>query len=382
MPLIAAYLFFAIFSEIPLVSLKFTLVVLTYIAIFFLWQKYHFKSQPYLFIKLMSLFSLSMIVIIFCSIWQYKQYEWNPVTVKGIFRPFFKDHTVFGATSAILAIFWLSMVRTVKSNSTGILYLLSAIFFLYGVILSNSRASFLSLLFSGVVWLLLILKIKFKAVLITTGVLITFLFIFNGRITSLLRENTHLSYDTRNGFVERIKSSGNISSDVSNLERLNRWVSGFRMFSDKPFTGFGPGTYQFTYIPYQKPELMNRLSVKDLWHIPENSGGTAHSEYILALSEMGIVGFLALILIFGRWAWLTFRQSYEYDNKTRIMVQVAFVSLSTYIFHAFFNNFLNTDKFAFLFWGLAAWLCAHYELQTRKQRVKDKAEQEIKGFRI
>ena len=60
---------------------------------------------------------------------------------------------------------------------------------------------------------------------------------------------------------------------------------------------------------------MNRLSVKDPWHIPENSGGTAHSEYILALSETGILGFIAFILAISRWAWLAFHHSYKFNDK-------------------------------------------------------------------
>jgi len=40
---------------------------------------------------------------------------------------------------------------------------------------------------------------------------------------------------------------------------------------------------------------------------------------------------------------------------------MAFPALSTYLFHALFNNFLTTDKFAFLCWGTAAWLVAGYQ---------------------
>jgi O-antigen ligase len=198
-------------------------------------------------------------------------------------------------------------------------------------------------------------------------VILALVFVFHRSVLNLLRDNTYVFHNSGSGYLERIKSSADISSDVSNLERLNRWVSGIRMFSDKPFTGFGPGTYQFTYIPYQDPALINRLSVKDPWHIPENSGGTAHSEYILDLSEMGLLGFIAFIVAISRWAWLAFQHSYKFKDRDRIVVQVAFTALSTYIFHAFFNNFLNTDKFAFLFWGLAAWMSAHYELNTGKQ---------------
>jgi O-antigen ligase len=142
-------------------------------------------------------------------------------------------------------------------------------------------------------------------------------------------------------------------------------MAGIGMLAEKPVTGFGPGTYQFAYIPFQKPEFTNRLTVSDPWHIPENSGGTAHSEYILALSEMGILGIMALLIFLIRLGMIAFVKTRNHQNH--IVFTVAFCALATYFFHAFFNNFLSTDKFAFLFWGMAAWMVSNYETATHEQ---------------
>jgi O-antigen ligase len=146
---------------------------------------------------------------------------------------------------------------------------------------------------------------------------------------------------------------------------MNRWIAGLEMFAEKPWTGFGPGTYQFKYIPYQKPEFMSRLTVRYPWHIPENSGGTAHSEYILAISEMGIFGILALLFIFIYLIWIAFAKARFHPQRETIIV--AFCVLATYLFHALFNNFLNTDKFAFLFWGSAAWIISLFKIQPENK---------------
>jgi hypothetical protein len=366
-PILVSYVLFTLFSEMKVVSVKFTTVMVTYIVTFYSWQKYQCKRQSDLFVRSAVLFSLAVIVIYIYSLWQLRGFDWNPVTTKGIYRPFFRDHTIFGASSAILAIFWLFMTRTAKTNTNKLIYFTAGLIFVSAVVVSNSRAAFLSLLFSGIVGLLFVLNVRAKVLLAGILVIIGLAFAFKRSVFTLLRNDTYVFHNSGSGYVERIESSADIGSDVSNRERLNRWVSGIGMFSDKPFTGFGPGTYQFTYIPYQDPALINRLSVKDPWHIPENSGGTAHSEYILALSETGILGFIAFIVAISRWVWLAFQHSYKCKERDRIIIQVAFTALSTYIFHAFFNNFLNTDKFAFLFWGLAAWMSAHYELNISKQ---------------
>jgi len=123
-----------------------------------------------------------------------------------------------------------------------------------------------------------------------------------------IRRIETVSHDPHAGMLERTGSAANVTTDLSNLERMNRWVAAWRMFREKPLTGFGPGTYQFAYIPYQEPGLINRLSVTNPWDVPEGSGGTAHSEYLLALSEMGIMGLLGWIVLLGRWTWVAFER--------------------------------------------------------------------------
>ena len=58
-----------------------------------------------------------------------------------------------------------------------------------------------------------------------------------------------------------MSSVGNITTDVSNLERLNRYSCAWRMFQDRPITGFGAGTFPIAFLPYQRQEEMTRISV-------------------------------------------------------------------------------------------------------------------------
>src|ERR1700741_5654528 len=94
------------------------------------------------------------------------------------------------------------------------------------------------------------------------------------------RNNT----DSDGDFMANIESMSNISTDVSNMERLNRWNCAIQMFQDKPYLGFGPGTYQFLYAPYQKSSMKTVIST--------NFGekGNAHSEYLGPLCEQGFIG--------------------------------------------------------------------------------------------
>ncbi|MBE0661986.1 MAG: O-antigen ligase family protein [Bacteroidales bacterium] len=366
LPLLGIFLITIPFSVMPMVSVKFAIVNITYLLVFLFLLNYLFRQHPGLFPRLMVVYSTGLLIVLVFALFRYSGFDWNITVVKGIFLPFYKDHTIMGATATIVASFWLMYTGTQKKTSFKILAFLTGFLFVFAVILSGSRAAILSLGFFLSVVLLLSLRARISHLIVLSLVTATFMFIFRHQIVDTIYRNPYVSRSHYTEWTGKLKSAGNITTDVSNIERMNRWYSGVKMFAEKPLTGFGPGTYQFVYIPYQKKELMNRLTVKNHWNIPENSGGTAHSEYILALSEMGIFGFLALILVLFRLFWITFVKARFHPHRGLIVV--AFAALSTYLFHALFNNFLNSDKFAFLFWGMAAWLMATYE-NNKDERV-------------
>ena len=143
------------------------------------------------------------------------------------------------------------------------------------------------------------------------------------------------------------QSVSNITTDPSNLERVNRWHCAILMFKEKPITGFGPGTYTFQYAPFQRPE--------DLTLISTNSGdlGNTHSEYFNALSEMGLIGFLSWVGVFL--LSISLGLSIIYDtNKLpwqKSLTTAVLLGLITYYVHALLNNYSDFDKIAAPLWG-------------------------------
>jgi O-antigen ligase len=366
LPLIISLFFSSLFSELKLVSVKFTFIYLLYLFTFFIGLQQLLKEAPWLFHKLVSLYSTGFILIACLAFYRYANYGFNPVVVKGLFEPFYADHTIFGATAAILAAYWFTQPRIRKNQNVWLAKLIGIVFILI-VFLSYSRAAILSVIVFLFFYVLLLVKTKIWQVLAMFAIVVLVVAMNSQSIFNIMKLNNNDSGYQEADLIEHTLSSANITTDVSNEERLNRWDAGLRMAVKKPLQGFGPGTFQFTYIPFQRPEMMTRLSVKDPYHIPDNSGGTAHSEYILALSEMGVPGFLAWILIPMTLLFMAFK--IDINQRKRKFVIVGFVALSSYFFHAFFNNFLNTDKFAFLFWGLTAWVCFNYYNTSQKDEV-------------
>ena len=174
--------------------------------------------------------------------------------------------------------------------------------------------------------------------------------------------------DSSAELTEHVQSISNISTDASNLERLNRWTSAWRMFLDRPFVGFGPGTYMFQYAPYQLSDSKTIIST--------NAGdkGNAHSEYIGPLSESGLFGTLSFLMIVICVIYYAVKLYPRMENKEqRMYLMSMFLGLVTYLIHGILNNFLDTDKASAPFWGFIAAIVALdvYHTRTAKQIEED-----------
>ena len=199
--------------------------------------------------------------------------------------------------------------------------------------------------------------------------IVTLVFISVSFQSEILRVVGKNNTDSDGDFFENIKSMSNISTDVSNLERLNRWNSALQMFKEKPVFGFGPGTYQFKYASYQKSNLKTIIST--------NFGdkGNAHSEYLGPLCEQGFFGALIILILVFASMNLGYRLVYTVKDKSiRIMVICITLGLSTYFVHGFLNNFLDTDKASVSFWGFLAMLVCidiYFKDEPSLENVKD-----------
>ena len=147
-------------------------------------------------------------------------------------------------------------------------------------------------------------------------------------------------------FSQHLVSVTNLKNDASNRERINRWVCAVRMFEEKPIFGFGPGTYQFQYGKYQTNEFTTRISTH------RGDKGNAHSEYLMFLSETGIIGFIIFLLLVLKSFQVGFKLvNSKIKQEDSILVFSAILGLTTFYVHGLFNAFSDSPKMAILFLG-------------------------------
>jgi O-antigen ligase len=314
----------ACFSTIPWVSWKYWLVEWGHWWVFAL----GLSTWPMLWQRALPYFIISMGGVAIYTLAHHGFYHFRADQAILSPRPFFPDHTLWAAV-LVMVLFLL------QKQKSGVKTSFLAGLLLFALVLSSARAALVSAMLAGTLWLFWSLKNYGRVVLLVC-------------LSAL-------------GYWGATKTMGALQQDVSSMERLNRWSCALRMVQEKPFAGFGPGTFQFQYLDYQRPAEMTRISVhepfaKGLPH-PQGRGGGVHSEYLRVLTEMGVVGLLLWMGLLGLLVWA----SAESEHAQNVRFSTNFflcLSLLTFFLQGLVNDLLHDGRVAALVWGAMAVLFA------------------------
>ena len=343
-------------SEMPIVSLKAWLSRIWFVVPLFFAMVHVFedkRARSWFF----SLYAFSLGIAALYTIYVHSQYGFSKETSTWVMYPFYKEHTVYGMALAFIYPYVTFRLLDRQDLLPRIAHLLLWLLLTMALILSYTRAAWLSILAAAGVYLLIHFRISWKMFILGMGIVLATLWVTQDQWVRLFTKNDTVSSDN---FSEHVQSVSNISTDASNLERINRWMSAWRMFKARPHTGWGPGTYQFQYAPFQHSSEMTIISTND------GRLGNAHSEYIGPLSEQGWPGLLAVLIFLIALFRTGFRAIHNLPlGKDRWLAISALLGLITYFTHGVLNNFLDIDKAAVLVWGAAA-LLLFYDLRGKK----------------
>lgn len=337
-------------SELPIVSLKFLIARLWFVIPVFFLGVMLLSAKKYLWIFLWTYISTLCIVVVY-TVLHHMQYGFSMEAGHWVMSPFFKDHTSYGAVLAMFLPVNIALLLSRRIGPLGkVLLSISLGILALGIVLSYTRAAWLSLIAAAILLVLILLKFRLTTLLVIFLSLGGFFFMAQDQILINLERNQQESSDD---LAEHVESISNVSSDASNLERLNRWNCAISLFKDRPITGWGPGTYQFVYAPFQRAKDRTIISTNNA------DGGNAHSEYLGPLAEQGFPGMLLVIALVLSISSLAFRLYKELEDRELKLIAVScYLGLFTYMVHGILNNYLDTDKASIPFWGFTAVLVA------------------------
>ncbi|MFN4811901.1 MAG: O-antigen ligase family protein [Bacteroidota bacterium] len=355
----------SITSTMPWISFKFLLSRLWFIVCFYYFGILLFKNLKNIN-RFLWAYIMPFTIIIFYTLIMHSQYGFTVDTANWIMSPFYNDHTIYGAILAmyipVIAYFIYNTQYTFAQKGISFVFLL---IFIVALVLSFTRAAWISLAIAFTLGAVMYFRINLKIIGLVGIIGLALFFVAKDRIFMKLEKNRQ---DSSSNLTEHVQSISNISSDASNLERINRWSAALRMFEKHPAIGFGPGTYAFKYAPFQFSYEKTIIST--------NAGnkGNAHSEYIGPLAESGVLGLLTFVAIVVAVFYTGISLYYQMEKgTTRALVLSLILGLTTYFVHGFLNNFLDTDKASVPVWGFAAALVA-IQLYHHRKTTSDETQ--------
>ena len=349
----------SITSTTPLVSFKVLLTRLWYIIPIFLVGGLLFKNKNNM-IYFVLLYVIPLAIVITYTTIRHSGFSFDKESAHYMMSPFFNDHTSYGAIIAFFLPLTVA-VGWVKKNNFLLRFCIIAIIIILiiGLVLSFTRAAWISLFISVIIGVLIRFRINRKLLFISPILFFIIFILFQSPLLTLLESNRQ---DSSDNLFEHVTSISNISTDASNMERINRWKCALKMFFEKPLYGWGPGTYQFEYARFQLSD--------DRTIISSNSGdmGNAHSEYLGSLCESGFFGLISFLMLVLSAVISAINMYYTISDKNlKTWLLAIIISLISYFIHGFFNNFLDTDKASVAIWSVFAMIVAIDLLNDTKQ---------------
>lgn len=351
-------------SSDPVISIKFLLSRIWFVSVFFFIASQVLKTKENQR-KVIWLYVIGLIPVLFYTFYEHSLRKFDQTSANWVMSPFFNDHTSYGAVLAMLFPFliWQCFSPRITGVKRLMIFLVTIIFFV-ALILSYTRAAWVSLV--GAFGVFVVLRFKIKTWMVITMTLIVGIFLFT-TLDSILMNMEQNKQDSSSNLTEHVESISNVSSDASNLERINRWKSAWGMFVERPAFGFGPGTYAFEYAPYQQSRDKTIISTN------AGDGGNAHSEYLGPLSEQGVLGpifMLGIVLSVITAAVRVYKSNLP--KESRMIGLSLFLGLVTYYLHGILNNFLDTDKASALFWGFSI-IILILDVQAKRLKTAEEA---------
>ena len=350
---IAILLLTTLTSVQPQISLKRFVITILFLWVFYFQAAHRFLVEKEI-IRFWYCYIAGMTIALVYVLWQHAHYQFAANVSAEIPQPLFAEHAVYGACLAFvipfLAIRWLNALQFGQRKWTwGLLFWL----FLFAEFTAASRAAWIGLVASMGLFVLLFFRVKIGQFVLLSSFFLLLIGMYQADIGRYIAQNKAESHSKNGDITELLFSVTNVSTDVSNLERLNRWGAASRMIADKPISGFGLGTYPFHYADYQVFSEITRISTRN------GNKGNAHSEYMMAWVETGFFGFCVFIALFGTAIYSGIKNIHILPaKKTKALQLAALLGLFTYMVLGIFNAFLDQDEAATLVWSAFAMIAA------------------------
>ena len=343
-------------SSNTILSLKFVLAKGWYLLAFAVLPVFLFKNEKVLRTSFLILFFSMLAVTIFALI-KHGKWNWSFEAVNNSVAPFFRNHVNYSSLLIFMVPLQLAGLQ-LSQKKFRCIFVIGLFITIVALYFSYSRGAWLAL-FTGMFayWLL---KKRFLLIAFLVFMVLTVAAIFwissNDRFVKF--SNDYKTTIFHSDFKEHLMSTYKLK-DLSNAERIYRWVAGVRMINDSWKTGVGPSVFYPLYKEYTLPAFKTYVS-----NNAEHS--TVHNYFLLTIIEQGLIGLLLFIALIATVFW--YAQNIYHRTKEKFWKQTVAAVASIMVMQCtinFLSDMIETDKAGSIFYlCIATIIVADYK--TRK----------------
>jgi O-antigen ligase len=257
--------------------------------------------------------------------------------------PHFRNHVMYACLLAIFLPFVWYGVYWYRRYSWPWWFLVLGVFYLvFAINFAYTRAAYVALVAAvGIYWVVRWRLMKAALVAVALGFVLLIGFL-GTRDNWLLFAPDYEKTISHQRFDNLLEATTKLE-DISTMERVYRWVAASYMIQEKPWTGFGPGSFYFHYKNYTVSSFKTYVSDN-----PEHSG--IHNYYLMVTVEQGFPGlffyllFCAVVMLKGE---EIYHHTHTISHRRTLVAALLCFSLTNLLM--LMNDFVETDKIGSLF---------------------------------
>lgn len=335
----------AIFSTVPIFSLKFILAKGWYIAAFFIMTLIIVRSEADVK-KIFWTIYISLTFTIVVALVRHALTGFAFDAINPVLRPFYRNHVNYAAIVSVFFPFVLMARKWYPKYSVQYnLLVLSALIYIVAVYFSYTRACYIAL--AVMLPAYFIFRFNWTKIAVIASLIAL---VFVGRY--IVHENHYLFYTPTTNTVSQHEFGDLVDAtfkaeDVSSMERIYRWVAAVHMINERPMVGFGPNSFVENYKNYT-------VFVFETWISENEERSGVHNYFLMTAVEQGLIGlivFVALLIAFFV-KGSTWYQRVNQEQRTILMAVL--LSMLALTVNLLFSDMIEVDKTgSFFFINLA-----------------------------
>ena len=339
-----------IFSDVPVLSIKFLAAKAWYLVCFFILPVLvvkEMKDFKLLFILFLVPILVTMIIIILRQAINHFSFSSIGDAVGNLYI----NHVEYSAVISIFFPFTVAAYLLNRKKSRLLSYglLMLVLFFLPVIYFTYARAAVLAILFAMIVGVAIRFRLaNYIMPVIYVAIVFIFLYFLNNDKYLELRPDYNHTY-MHSDYGQHLTATF-AGRDLSSMERLYRWIAAIRMSNDRPLVGFGPHAFVYNYKAYTLHSFRTYTS-----NNKEHS--TTHNYFLFMLTEQGwpamLLYALLIMVFFASAQKIYYRFNDAFYKACTLGLAMAFAAAFV---NNFFSELIETHKAGAMFYLIIALL--------------------------